>query len=161
MSSPSRGRFQRQVSPKEKPLRTNGLSAILPAMTHRLEGQVRLRLREEMARKKISQRDLAGQLDWSQSRLAKVLTGRVEMGVGDLEELCFALNVAATEAVRDHGLEFCAEMTPTELRVLERLRQITPTMLDAVMVLLDVKTKTRIQERRAAPATKKVRGIST
>jgi transcriptional regulator with XRE-family HTH domain len=146
------------VSLKAKPLQTNDLSDTLAgAMTLRVAEQVRIRLREELTRKKMSQRDLAGMLDWSQSRVAKLLTGRVEMSIGDLEALCFALGLSLTEAVRDHGMEFCAEMHPSELRILERMRQLQPAVLDAVMTLLDVKTKTRMQERHAAPLHKKAR----
>jgi len=56
----------------------------------------------------------------------------------------------AVETVRDPGMEFCADMTPTELRMFERMRQLHPTVLDAIMTLLDVKGTTRAQERRAA-----------
>lgn len=77
-----------------------------------------------MARKRLSQRDLAGILGgWSQSRIAKLLTGRVQMTLPDLESLCFAVGISVTEAVRDRGMEFCAEMTPRELRRFETLRR--------------------------------------
>jgi len=121
-----------------------------------LSEAVRVRLREEMTRRKLSQRDVAALLDWSQSKVAHQLTGRVEMSIDDLAAFCFALGIAVTEAVRDHGLEFCAEMTPTELRILERIRQV-PHVVDAIMTLLDVKTKTRPQDRTAGRPTKKTR----
>jgi len=105
-------------------------------------------------KKKLSQREIADLLRWSQSRVAKLLTGRVEMGVDDLAGLCFALDLRLTEVVRDHGLEFLAEMTPTELRILERLRQIPQPVIDAVMTLLDVNKNTALQTRRAAPPKK-------
>lgn len=110
-----------------------------------------------MSRQKLSQRDLADLLGWkSQSRVAKLLTGRVEFNIDDLEAICFAIGLSVTEAVRDQGLEFCAELTPTELRLLERFRQLQPYQLDAVMTLLDIKGKTRQQERRAAPPKRKL-----
>lgn len=111
--------------------------------------RARLRIREEMARKHLSQRDLAGILDWSQSRISKNLNARIELGLDDLAAMCFGVGLSLTEAVRDHGLEFCAEMTPTELRVLERFRQLPPPIMEAVMTLLQVPSNTRIQERRA------------
>lgn len=113
--------------------------------------QARLRIREEMERKKLVQREVADMLEWTQSRLAKVLTGRVELTVSDLEALCFAVGISMVEALRDRGVEFCAEMTPTELRLVERMRQLDARTLDAVMQLLDVRTKTRMEERRALP----------
>lgn len=120
-----------------------------------LSDAVRLRLREEMLRLKLSQRDVAGLLDWSQSKVAHQLTGRVDMSLDDLAAFCFALRISPTEAVRDHGLEFCAEMTPTELRILERTRQLPKPVLDAVMTLLDIKQKTNAPERHAGVIRKK------
>lgn len=122
----------------------------------RLSEQVLLRLREEMVRLDMSQRDVAGILGWSQSRVAHILNRRVEMSVDDLAEFAQAVGIRPTECVRDHGLEFCADMTPTELRFVERIRQLDQPSRDAIMQILDVKTKTRTQDRRALP-TKAVR----
>jgi transcriptional regulator with XRE-family HTH domain len=116
---------------------------------------VRLRLRDEMTRRKLSQRDVAGLLGWSQSKVAHILTGHVVLSVDDLADFCFALGLRLTEAVRDHGLEFCAEMTPTELRIVERVRQLPKPWLDAVMTLLDLKQKTNAPERHAGIIRKK------
>jgi len=107
----------------------------------------RRRLREEMKRKKLTQRDLAGMLDWSQSRVAKILTGRVGLLVDDLESLCFALGLTLTEAIRDHGLEFAAEMTPTELRILETMRELPPPVRDHFWGLLLFQSKARVEHR--------------
>ena len=113
------------------PLLTKKLPGIVPSRMTRLSEQVRLRLREEMARKDMSQRDVAGILGWSQSRVAHILNGRVEMSIDDLAEFAFGLNLSVVETVRDPGMEFCADMTPTELRMFERMRQLHPTVLDA------------------------------
>jgi transcriptional regulator with XRE-family HTH domain len=137
------------------PLRLPDVSGYGAPYMARLSEQVRLRLREEMDRLDLSQRDVANLLKWSQSKVAHQLTGRVEMSVDDLAELCFALNLNPTEAVRDRGMEFCAEMTPTELRILERIRQLPPPVLAAIMTLLDVRTKTRPEDRHAAATVKK------
>lgn len=118
-----------------------------------LADRARLRLREEMSRKHLSQRDLADLLKWSQSRVARALTGRSGIALDDLEALCFGVGLSVVEAVRDHGLEFLADMTPTELRILERIRQLPTPVLDAVMTLLAVNANTRLQERRASPSS--------
>jgi transcriptional regulator with XRE-family HTH domain len=123
----------------------------------KLSEQVRLKIREEMARLEMSQRDVAELLGWSQSRVAHLLNGRVEMSVDDLAEFAFILTIRPTEIIRDHGLEFCAEMTPTELRFLERLRQLPQTQKDAMMQLFHIESMTRPQERRAAPPQRKKR----
>lgn len=119
-----------------------------------LEERVRLRLREEMAKKHLSQRDVSGILGgpdkgWSQSRVSKILNGHVEMGVSDMEGLCFALSVPIVEVVRDLGMEFFAEMTPTELRTLERIRQLSDPDREAYLHLLAVKVSAR---RHATPS---------
>src|SRR6185369_12540323 len=106
--------------------------------------------REELDRKGVTQPDIAGQLQWSQSKVAQKLTGRTPWTLQELESLCFVAGLSPIEAIRDQGLEFCTDMTPTEFRLFERLRQLTPSQLDAVIVLIDVASNTRAQERRAA-----------
>lgn len=119
-------------------------------MTFHVATRALLAIREEMERKGISQADIAGQLQWLPARTSKVLHGKLPLTVDDLEALCFAVGLSPTEAVRDRGLEFCADMTPTELRILERLRQL-PHLLDAIAQILQVNLHTRAQERRAVP----------
>lgn len=113
--------------------------------------RARARILRAMKERDLSQTDIAGFLNWTQPRVSKVLHGRVELGVEELAALCFAVGIALTEAVRDPGMEFCAEMTPSELRFVERIRQLDQHTRDAVMQILDVRTKTRMEERRAAP----------
>lgn len=119
-------------------LQINNLPSILPAM-QTLSERVRDRVREEMKRQKMSQRDIAGLLRWSQSRVAHILTGRVEMGVQDLEGFGFALGLSLPELVRDRGMEFCAEMTPTEFRFHERVRALTQEQRDAILTVVGIK----------------------
>jgi len=117
--------------------------------SQRLNDRARERLKDEKLAKKVSERDLAGWMGWSQPKVAQKLGGRTEITLNELEALCQALDISATEVVRDRGLEFCAEMTPTELRILERLRGLDPVTRDAVLLLLDVKTKSHLPERFA------------
>lgn len=112
-----------------------------PAMADAVSERARRRLRDEMAAKNLNQADVAGRLEWTQSRVSKLLNGKVELSVDDLAALCFAVDVSLVEVIRDHGLEFCAEMTPTELRMLERLRQLPPPLLEALMMLVNARTK--------------------
>lgn len=95
------------------------------------------RVRTEMQRLALNQADLAGLIGWTQSKVSKVLNGETVLTVDDLEALCFGVSLRISEAVRDHGLEFCAEMTPQELRVLEELRRRHGT-LDGLMQLLRI-----------------------
>jgi len=119
-------------------------------MIESLPDRARRRVREELDRKGVTQPDIAGQLQWSQSKVAQKLTGRTPWTLQELESLCFVAGLSPIEAIRDQGLEFCTDMTPTEFRLFERLRQLTPSQLDAVIVLIDVASNTRAQERRAA-----------
>jgi transcriptional regulator with XRE-family HTH domain len=113
--------------------------------------RVRNRLRDEKSAKKLSERDIADLIQWTQSRVAQKLSGRTPITLDELAALCFALSLQPTEAVRDRGLEFCAEMTPTELRILERLRGLDARTRDAILLLLDVKSHHHLPERFAKP----------
>jgi len=96
-----------------------------------------LRIREEMTERHVSQRDLAERLKCSQGRIAKILNGGVNLRLNDVAVLAQAVGISPVEAIRDRGVEFHAELTPSELRVLERLRR-RPAALQGVMLLLDV-----------------------
>jgi len=135
----------------QKALKLKHLSDSLPRTmaSPTLNDRARERLKDEKAAQKVSERDLAGWLGWSQPKVAQKLGGRTEITLNELDALCQALAVAPTEVVRDRGLEFCAEMTPTELRILERLRTLDAPTRDAVLLLLDVKTKSHLPERFA------------
>jgi hypothetical protein len=111
--------------------------------------RVRQRIRDEMHRTGLNQRDLAKQLNWSHGRLSKVLVGRTSLKYDDLVEVCDMIGLRLVEAVRDHGLEFVATMTPTELRVHERYRQYVH-LQPAIELILDVKPDPR---RAMPPAT--------
>lgn len=122
--------------------------------------RARRRLREEMERLHLNQTDVAGRLQWGQSRVSKLLNGRMDLAVDDLDALCFALGLRLTEAVRDHGLEFCAEMTPSELRFLQAFRTFTPEQQEVLRTILDVRIRSRSEARGATkpkPSIKKIR----
>lgn len=120
--------------------------ATVRAMLHgeRVSERARRRIREEMDARGISQRALADILSrrsnevWSQPRLGKLLTGRVHLRLDEAALIADCIGLSAAEVIRDRGLEFYAEMTPTEVRILERIRQ-RPHIMGALMVLLDIK----------------------
>ena len=117
-----------------------------------LAESARLRIREEMDRKGITTREVADLLEWSQGKVGHLLTGYTELGVDDLGALCFAVGISPVEAVRDRGTQFCAEMTPMQLRVHERIKQMKAE--DALWYLLEVKSHTAPQGRRASGPTR-------
>ena len=132
------------------PLQIRKLWDTVHAPMPRPSEQVRKVLRDTMAKHDMSQRDVAGIVGWSQSKVAHILNGRVELNLDDLAEFCFGVGLSLTEAVRDRGMEFCAEMTPTELRFLELLRSMTQADRDAFFQLAGAKVKA--EGRRALPA---------
>lgn len=141
------------------PLQTQHLSTSVGGdMIESLADRTRHRVREELDRRGIVQRDIAGQLKWSQAKVAQKLGGRTPWTLEELDALCFIAGLNPTEAVRDRGVEFCAEMTPTEMRFLEIFRKASQADRDAVTQLLTGRSKLMAEERRAMlPAKKAVK----
>lgn len=105
------------------------------------------RIREEMSERKISQRDLAKELKCSQGRVAKLLNGGVHLRINDVGRMAEAVGLEPAEVVRDRGLTFYANMTPTEVAIVDRLRR-RPQALQGLLLMLDIKadeTRTRVQ----------------
>lgn len=94
------------------------------------------RIREEMTERHITQRDLAKDLKCSQGRIAKLLHGGVKLRVNDVAILAAAVGITTVEALRDRGLEFYAELTPSEVYVLDKLRR-RPGLIDHYRAILD------------------------
>lgn len=104
-----------------------------------LNDRVRDRLKTEKAALGLSEQDLANWMQWGKSKVAQKLGGRTDLTLNELESLCSALSITPTEAVRDRGLEFCAELTPTELRLLEQIRKLDGPTREAILHLANVK----------------------
>lgn len=119
-----------------------------------LADAARSRIREEMDRKGLTERDLANLLNTSPGRVGHLLRGYTELRVDDLEALCFGVGLSPVEAIRDRGLEFCATMSPSRLRLHQRLDQLPGVDL-ALIQILDAKSHTAPQGRRAAQKDRK------
>jgi hypothetical protein len=103
--------------------------------------RVRARVRDELAHRKISQRVAAERLEqytaepWSQSKVHKILTGEVELKVDDLAALARVLDLSLADVMREPGREFVADLTPSELRLIEAVGEkprILPALLEIV-----------------------------
>lgn len=130
-------------------LRTKALSLTLAQhMSESLATRTRKRVREELDRLGVVQRDIAGQLKWSQAKVAQKLGGRTPWTLQELEALCFIAGLSPAEAVRDRGLEFCAEMSPHELRAIENLRKLSAPLREAFITMLNAKAA---EARQATP----------
>lgn len=116
-----------------------------------LNARVVARLREEADKRNLSYNDLAGFLQWSHSKVTKKMTQRTMIDLDELEALCFAVGIQPTEAVRDRGLEFVAEMTPTELRLLELIRKLPKPAYDGLLHFLQVTPSVGAEQRGATP----------
>lgn len=108
-------------------------------MTPSRSDRARARLKTEMTAKQLTGVDLAGRLQWSESKVSKLLLGRTDLGVDELDALCFAVGLQITEVLRDQGMEFCAEMTPSELRFFQTFRALPEGKRVSLAQLIDVK----------------------
>jgi transcriptional regulator with XRE-family HTH domain len=94
-----------------------------------LSRRVRQRLRDELTRRKISQRILAQRLsrntgeEWSQSKVHKILTGQVQLLVDDMELIAAEAGLNLVEIIREPGRELVADLTPTEMRLIVSMRE--------------------------------------
>lgn len=137
------------------------VSAYTAAMT--VSDRIRARLRDEMDARDLSQEDLAILLSrrtkkvWSQSKVAKYLTGRVDLKIEGLNNFAECLGISLAELVRDPGLEFYAEMTPTELRLFHKIRR-NPKWMDAILVLAGLPITPPTTETPVELPAKKKRG---
>jgi transcriptional regulator with XRE-family HTH domain len=89
---------------------------------------IRLRFRELLEDRGMSQRTLAHRLTkrtgalWRESRLSKLLNGQIAFEVADLILMADEAGISMVELVRQPGREFVADMTPTELRIVQAMR---------------------------------------
>lgn len=137
------------------PLQDRKLSGTMLAVS--LNERARERLKAEKARRHITEQDLAGMLHWSQSKVAQKFNGRTPITLDELEGLCFCLSLSPAEVVRDRGLEFCAEMTPSELRFLEKVRQLPQRGRDGLFALLEERIRVTQPERFATEPEKRTK----
>ncbi len=114
------------------------------------------RLKEEKDKRHLTFQDIAAFCGWNRTKVTKKFGEETALTLDEFEALCFAVNLSPTEAVRDRGLEFCAEMTPTELRRHERFRLLPKPTVDAIDHLLDVQAKKGVELRGATARREKL-----
>lgn len=105
-----------------------------------------LRVKEEMTRLNLSQRDLAKRLKCSQGRIAKMITGRQKLQVNDLAMLAEAVGLTLSETIRDRDLEFFAEMSGIEVDILLTYRKKSMEMKRAFMTFLGMEAPAVLPE---------------
>lgn len=119
------------------------------------------RIRDEMAKRKLTQRDIAKRMGCSQGKVAKLMLGHLNLRVNDLAVLAEAVGLHVSEAIRDRGQEFFAEMSPFEVRILEEFRQWPPHVQISVLTLIGIipaPRQTDPRPSRAVVSTRKKTG---
>lgn len=99
--------------------------------------RVRLRMAQWMATTGVNQRDFADDCHKSQVWLQKVLSGENQARLKDVDDIATAMRTTASELVRTTEERYQLELSPTEVRILERLRR-RPEAYSAVAFLLQV-----------------------
>ncbi len=129
--------------------------------------RARDRLKDEVARQGVSQRDLAKRLqkrdpsdDWTQGRVAKILNGKVKLTVDAAELFAEELGVPVAELFRERGREWSADLSPSELALVERYRSLPSTAQSAATVLLSSAFTSEVIQKRKG-ATKLSHGLQS
>ncbi len=103
----------------------------------------------------VSQTELSRRLEadtrrrWRVSRISKILNGHIPFTVDDLVLMCDAAGISLVSVVRQRGREFVADLTPSELNVIELIRE-NPTRADHVIALLPRRGQTFRELQRAS-----------
>ena len=109
---------------------------------------IRRRLRDLLYERKISQSQLCARLsqitgeEWLLQRLGKLLNGRIRLRVEDLVWIARAADLSLVELVREPGKEFVADLTPSELRLVDALRA-NPELTAVLTTFLTARTPAR------------------
>lgn len=110
------------------------------------------RVRERLQRWKEltgqNQRDFAKSLGKSNIWLQKVLTGENHVRLKDLDAVAQTLRTTASELVRQEEGRYQLDLTPTEARIVERLRG-QPDTLAGVAILLRIPMPSRLHVETA------------
>lgn len=124
--------------------------------------RIRHRLKDEMQARGLSQRDVALLITeqtgerWNQADVQKIVSGYIELKMNDLAAIADAIGITLCEAVRDPGREYVADLTPSEVRLLQRLQR-RPEMLDAIMTLLNMPPSDHMPRTVLGPKPKRGR----
>jgi transcriptional regulator with XRE-family HTH domain len=108
----------------------------------RLRGRLALLLDDRTPAGKIRQKRLADYMGKSEAWLSNVLSGKRGLRIVDLDKLSEFFHIPPSELVREGNGEL-VEVTPTELRLLRRLRGIErtdPELRDGILKIAGIRT---------------------
>lgn len=100
--------------------------------------RVRERMRDWMETTGLDQRTFAEALGKSQVWLQKVLKGENHVRLRDLDQVAHAMRTSAAELVRDESARYTLECSPSEVRLVERLRH-HPEVYQAVTTIVNAR----------------------
>lgn len=100
--------------------------------------RVRDRMEHWLMVTNLGQRDFAAKFRKSQIWLQKVIAGKNHVRLRDLDRIADAMHTTASELVRADEDRYQMELSPTEARIIERLR-FRPDMFEAIVTLLDAR----------------------
>lgn len=111
--------------------------------------RVRERMRQWLEMADLTQDEFAASMSKTQEWLAAILKGKNDPRLRDLDLIADAMRTSASELVRATSDRYQLELTPTEVRILEKLRR-KPDTLKGLLLLLDVGPGSA-QERISVP----------
>lgn len=114
---------------------------------------IRQRLRDLLYERRLSHAQMCRRLtqqtgeEWRVQRFGKLMNGIIHLRVEDLAVIAEVAGLSLVEIVREPGKEFVADLTPSELRVLNLMRD-HPHLVPHLTALLAVGPKPRGPSRR-------------
>lgn len=110
------------------------------------------RLRQALEEYDLSHQDVADLLqhDWTRDKVTQKLNRISPITIDELDQLAFAARISTVEAIRDHGYEFCAEMTPLELQIWKKLRELPVEVSQSLLLLLSGSAAPAVERRHAS-----------
>jgi transcriptional regulator with XRE-family HTH domain len=109
---------------------------IQPSMADDPAARVRRRLAEWIEIVGLTQREVAAELNRSQPWLDKILSGENSVRLKDLDDIARRMRTSASDLVRETTERRTVELTPSEFRLIERLRR-RPGAIQACLVLVE------------------------
>lgn len=99
--------------------------------------RVRRRIAELLAERGWTQAALAAALGKTSPWMSQLLSGRLNLGLDELDAVALACGSTAVELVRDpEQFQYCADLTPSEMAMLRRYRKLGPSIRDALSLIV-------------------------
>jgi transcriptional regulator with XRE-family HTH domain len=114
---------------------------------------LRERFRALLKQRSISQSELCLRLTkrthhvWREAHLSRILNGHIGLQLDDFAAMVDAAGFSMVELVREPGREFVADLTPSEMRILNAIRE-NLELRDAFLRMVDFVEKTVPPKRK-------------